>query len=106
MSHQNEGAMLAEFGKGVVQFEIQLRKCAWLRPRVTPGIPGAIVGADAREPLNTGLDKNPVERKISQPVLYYHGWSAAPSAAHMKAVATKVNQLAWGFRSFGNYAMQ
>src|SRR5262249_44706978 len=94
MAYQHERAAFTKLGEGIMQFEIQLSERARLGPRIATGISGAIVGADAGETQNLGLHQDPVERKIPQAVFHYNGWSAAPSAMHMKTMTAKIDELA------------
>ena len=65
MSNDDEGAMLAELRKCVVKFQVQLSERARFGSWIAPSITCAIVRADPREPLDSFLDEDPVEREIA-----------------------------------------
>jgi hypothetical protein len=99
VSYQNEGRLLAELGQSVVQLEIDLRKCARLRPAIAPGISRTVVSANTSELGNAVLHQNPVKRKISKAVLHDNNRIPLARAIHVQLVATQVNQLAGWLRA-------
>src|SRR6185312_3638802 len=67
------------------------------RPRIAPGIPGTIVGADSGEPRNLRLNKLPIERERSAAVLHYDRRSPVTRAMNVQPPPADIDQLArWG----------
>jgi hypothetical protein len=94
---EDKWAALSEFGKGIVQFEINLRKSARFGAGIAPGISRAIVGADASEMSDTLLNENPIYREISQAIFDHHSGTAIAGTVHVQTETAEVDKLSGWF---------
>ena len=85
--------MLAHLRQSVVQFQVQLRKCAWLRTGIAPRVASAVIGADAGERRDARLHQRPVEGEIAEPVFDDDRGPATPSAVDMQFVTVQIDQI-------------